>query len=109
VSVLESNGLVHPVIPKNVERVHSNSIEGTANASIMDAILCGRAVLEQRVGGVQRAATDDWVAVSPADAASVSVESEGLRFLVYDVVPQLLEVRVSRPVCSARASCRSCV
>ena len=46
----------------------------------------------QRTGGVERSESDEWVVASKDDVARVSVQWEGLKFLIQECVPYLMEV-----------------
>ena len=52
----------------------------------------GRGLLMQRTGGVERSESDEWVVASKDDVARVSVQWEGLKFLIQECVPYLMEV-----------------
>ena len=58
-----------------------------------DAIISGRATVMQRTGQAVRAEGDEWKLAKSSEVARLSLQWEGLRFLVQECVPHLMEVR----------------
>ena len=91
-----SAGRVHCLLFENVLKFGLGESSGSVALSPMLWSWCcrdlGRAMVMQRRGLEEPSESDDWVVASKADVARLSIQWDGLKFLLGDCVPQLMEV-----------------